>query len=232
MKRSGQRWLASVSLLMSCTQACSAPEESSAVDCRAAAIIGGSEYAEYVALASSQEHAIVRLTFADEAGTAEALCTAVIVAQGAALTALHCVPPEASTPLLHIDSDTGDAAVFSVAAERHSSLDLALLIWDVEDAALHPSHSGGYPSGESDLVQIAGYGLTEYGELGVLRFATERIVESGDDSFRVSADHRAGSCYGDSGGPALSRAATAACGSLGFSRSAHRGVLTPIGTRA
>jgi hypothetical protein len=198
-----------VTLIVSCTLSCSSPKEGSNVECRRSAIFGGTEHAEYVALASSQERAIARLSITDEASTTEALCTAVVVAPGTALTAAHCVVSSGSTLSLHLDSE-GGARVVNATAELHSSLDLALLTWPAEDdsfAAISPiSVDLDYPSDEGELVQIAGYGVTELGELGVLRFATERIVDSGAESFRVSADHRAGACDGDSGGPALSRA--------------------------
>jgi hypothetical protein len=214
MRERAPRRFACVSLLVSCTLNCSASRETAEVDCRRAAIVGGSERAEYIALASSQENAIVRLTIVDDTGAleGEGSCTAVVVAPRTALTALHCIPSEASTLSLHFRSQRGGTSVVSVAAELHSSLDLAVLTWEGKDeddplAAIRPiSVDLSYPSDEGDLVQIAGYGVTEHGELGVLRFATERIVEFSADSFRVSADHRAGACYGDSGGPALSRA--------------------------
>lgn len=187
--------------------ACSAPKESAKVECRRAAIIGGSERAEYVALAASQEGAIARLTITG-ADVPEALCTSVVVAPRTALTARHCVSAAESTLSLHFELEAG-ARVVPVATEHHPSLDLALLTWTDEDEAIDAVRAISvdleYSAEEGDLVQIGGYGVTENGELGVLRYATERIVESSEHSFRVSADHRAGACFGDSGGPALSR---------------------------
>lgn len=193
-------------LLIAATLACSAGS-SPDVQCVSAAIVGGSERAEYVALADSQEDAMARLTITGF-GVPDAWCTAVVVAPRTALTAGHCVQVNEGTYTLHFELATGARAV-SVAAEPHSSLDLALLTWTDEDAALDAVHAIPvdleYRSAEGELVQIGGYGVTERGELGALSYATERITESGEEWFRVSAEHRAGACYGDSGGPALSR---------------------------
>jgi Trypsin len=205
MKLSAQRGLVSFLLLVPCALSCAAPEVSPTLECRSAAIVGGSEHAQYVALASSQQGAIAQLTLEGDGA-----CTAVVVRARTALTARHCVPSAASTVSLRFYSGDGVTRTVSATAELHPSLDLALLTWATEDAtldALRPiSVDLNYHSGEGELVQLAGYGFTEDGQLGVLRFATERIVESADASFRVSGGHRAGACYGDSGGPALSRA--------------------------
>lgn len=183
---------------------CSAPVENSAVECRSSGIVGGSERAEFVALAGVQQAAIAQLTIAGGGS-----CTAVVIAARKALTASHCVPSPESALTLQFDSGTDVPRVVNVSAEPHSTLDLALLTWEVEDERLdwiRPiSIDLDFPSDEGDLVQMAGYGFTEDGELGLLRFATERIVESKDATFLVSGNHRSGACFGDSGGPALSR---------------------------
>jgi hypothetical protein len=56
-----------------------------------------------------------------------------------------------------------------------------------------------------DLVQIAGYGVDDEGQFGVLQFATERILRITDETITVTADGLAGACAGDSGGPLLIR---------------------------
>ena len=134
MRARAQGLLACFLVLVPYSVACSAPDESPEVECRSSAIVGGTEYAEYVALATAQEDAIVRLTIAAAADTPEALCTAVIVAPRAALTAAHCVSGTGMLSL-HVDADGGEAHAVSVAAV-HPSLDLAVLTWDFEDAAL------------------------------------------------------------------------------------------------
>jgi hypothetical protein len=190
--------------------ACARTEETPNVECRSAAIVGGSERAEYLAIARAQESAIARLSIA---GTKEgdASCSAVLVAPGVALTAAHCVPVEATALQLSFTvsgrASSADIALENVA--RHPELDLAVLGFPEDSTALsgvRPISIGlEYPSAPGALVQLGGHGLTENGLLEGLRFATERIVESSPDAFVVSADGRAGACDGDSGGPALSR---------------------------
>ena len=56
-----------------------------------------------------------------------------------------------------------------------------------------------------DVVELAGYGLTEANTAGNLRFAAEPIVAVAAASITVGGSGETGACAGDSGGPILVR---------------------------
>jgi len=66
--------------------------------------------------------------------------------------------------------------------------------------AREPSEDG---LGVGKSVTMAGIGVTENGERGVLHFVSEPIANLSDDSFIVDGEGSSGACAGDSGGPAL-----------------------------
>lgn len=138
------------------------------------------------------------------------ICSGVVVAHGVVVTAGHCVDPEAPTHLRvgYWDPERPEAQVESAAV--HPELDVAVLFVDAAALpdALDPIPLLDGQVGEAwvgDFAELAGYGGTELGELGSLRFASEAITAVEADSIEVHGRGHSGACGGDSGGPLLAR---------------------------
>jgi hypothetical protein len=191
--------------------ACSRPATPLGVECASVAVIGGTAHAEYLALHPDQELAVFQIEITDRSIASVAFCSATLVTPDVALTAAHCVPSSLASVVALFGAANGAEAI-RVPVEQtllHPTLDLAQLKF----ATAAPESLGVKPIGidfESDievsaLVQIGGLGLTEFGALGIKRFAVSRVQSLGDSVFTIAADRRAGACDGDSGGPALIR---------------------------
>ena len=79
---------------------------------------------------------------------------------------------------------------------------------DAGIAGLAPIPAGDASVGRltnGSAVEMAGYGQTENGTVGSLRFLVESITEIDDSSITVSGFGATGGCDGDSGGPLLVR---------------------------
>jgi hypothetical protein len=138
------------------------------------------------------------------------LCSGVVVAEGVVLTAAHCIDPQAPTHLRVGYWAPGSPEARVVLATVHPRLDVALLVVDALalPSALDPIPVYDEPIDEAWIghpVELAGYGFTELGELGELRFVTEPIVDVEEDAIVVHGHGRSGACGGDSGGPLLAR---------------------------
>lgn len=138
------------------------------------------------------------------------ICSGVVVAEGVALTAGHCVDPAAFGHLRvgYWDPTRPEAPVLS--AVVHPELDVAVLFID---AAALPEELDPIPLFDGrvddtwigDRVELVGYGHTELGELGSLRFAAEAIAAVGPGTIMVHGRGHSGACGGDSGSPLLAR---------------------------
>jgi len=141
-------------------------------------------------------------------------CTGTVVGPRAILTAAHCV---AATKSFRVSSGKVTATgtmVFPIGAPE-SSEDLALLVTE-EDLALTPYAIGNQIS-EDNWVTLVGYGCNDFETqmgAGVKRVGTNVVTEIGQfiqvetpwwtgrhRTGLLGPSNRAGSCYGDSGGP-------------------------------
>lgn len=190
-------------VLLGLAAACE-PSSESKPTCVRAAIVGGTERAEYLALASPQERAIVQLLL--RGGGQEAACSGVVIADGVLLTAAHCLNWEPEELMIVDGSDSLDVrSVDPTTAVLHPELDLALLKWEEAEPFAVPIPVASDPVESGSLIQSAGFGINEGGDVGLRRFAVEPVIDRDSSTFRVDAGGRAGSCDGDSGGPALVR---------------------------
>lgn len=134
------------------------------------------------------------------------LCTAIRIAPGRALTAGHCVRALAADRA-QLQFGVASVRASSCARRRgvtryeaHPSLDLALLFFEDFSAAEPPTLASSLPTLASE-VALAGYGLTEDGTVGALRWSRANVIRVTASVIEVDAAGRAGACVGDSGGP-------------------------------
>lgn len=152
------------------------------------------------------------------------VCTAVVVARDAVLTAAHCVPAGLEHRVHFRDPSSGEPVLLEVSARvlhpgydakaiegRRRSIDLALLRVGqplparFETAVLSAASA---PSGTR--VTVGGYGVTREGDgrsTGVFRFADLAVVEPYGPSrllVWMQGEAGVGACTGDSGGPVWS----------------------------
>jgi hypothetical protein len=137
----------------------------------------------------------------------ETICSGVVVAAGVVLTAKHCADAE-QLIVGYWAAGTFEAPV--EATTVHPTLDVAVLFVDssalgaeLDPIPLLDGSVDDWWIGHS--VELAGHGLTEDGELGLLRFAAEPILAIDESSIVVHGHSHSGACTGDSGGPLLAR---------------------------
>ncbi|MCB9706315.1 MAG: trypsin-like serine protease [Myxococcales bacterium] len=193
--------LASVAAAAACEPAASEGDE-----CLALRIYHGVETPSALGLGLGQRAAIVAV-YPSERAT---ICSGVIVAAGVALTAGHCVDPEAPERLRIGYWDPALPEASARAAARHPTLDVGVLFFDAAalgEGVLPIPLLDGRIDGAwiGDRVEIAGFGGTHLGEIGGLRFASEAITAVDAAHLVVDGDGRSGACGGDSGGPLLAR---------------------------
>jgi len=200
-------------VVLSALAACSAPDPESA-SCPAAVeqpLFNAAAVESYLGLSPAETRAVVRVT--NDTGPNAPVCSGAFVAKDWVVTAAHCLVIEAPEVVVSGD-DLEPPAAFQVLEERaHPSVDVALLRVDVPDtgfggAPLGLLAPGKRPIAIDDVVEIAGYGLTETNGLGELRFLAESVVAVEDQSVLVNGFGKSGACQGDSGGPLLVRNAS------------------------
>jgi hypothetical protein len=181
------------------------------------AIVDGTVDPGSVDLSSEQRASIVRVLLNSEARFD--LCTGMFIAQDWVLTARHC---QSAAGFVVLGSDS-TAPLATGAVERawsHPELDLLLLHVPRLSPAVpfEPLSLRSAPldqSWQGRSVELAGFGETDTGEVGRLRFVTEPITSVGDVSVIVDGMGRSGACLGDSGGPLLAVGADAAIEVIG-----------------
>ncbi|CAO4150743.1 hypothetical protein LPLAFNJD_LOCUS3274 [Methylorubrum aminovorans] len=184
----------------------------------AAAIVGGREGAEVPGAAS----AVMVLT------AGGGVCSGIVVAPDAVLTAGHCVAG-ASENRVHYRDETGRPVLAEVAARsihpsydgdairgRTRSIDVALLrTREPLPARFVPADLSAVMPRAGQSLTLAGYGATRGGDrrsIGRYRGATLTVIEPyGPSRILVWMQSKgAGGCQGDSGGPILEGAAVMA----------------------
>lgn len=148
------------------------------------------------------------------------ICTGTRISKHAVLTASHCVK---STGRYSITESGHTFSTYTVKAFGPGVVadpnDIALLIFDAEIATDDQIYGIGASVHSGDTLRLVGYGcnnLSTKTGAGTKRTGTN-VVESVDDYVEFStpatatgilgASNRSGSCFGDSGGPAINESA-------------------------
>lgn len=204
--RSVNLWLAlAAPLVMACSE--DAPSNATCSNRLQAPLVNASSQESYLAVDPAQLAAIVQVT--DSTDSRAPLCTGVFVTNEWLVTGAHCLLID--SPLV-ISAQSDDSSVRRV-VERiaHPSLDVALFRAS-QSASVGPRFRPIPVATASEIVvsvgsviEIAGYGLTEVGDIRELRFLAEPLVEIDERSFVVDGFGANGACLGDSGGPLLVR---------------------------
>jgi len=180
-------------------------------------LVNGVAQETYLGVSQNQSNAIVQVV--DSAQPNGALCSGTFVAPEWVVTAQHCLQITAPAVVVQGDAHASLAVLSVTSTVANPTEDVALLHVDVSssnDAAPDGGLAGVIPiSAEGtnvgplavgDVVELAGYGVTETGSVRSLRFLAESIVGLDLASITVSGFGATGACAGDSGGPLLVRA--------------------------
>ena len=215
-------------LLVSCSEGSQDGANQSGGDPRAqctltqARIFGGGTTPKLTGLGADQVRAIVSVSVTGlglPPGSAEAgLCSGVVIAPGAVLTARHCLDRDGDGMAdQEAEITVGRPDVATTRRGRadevwlHPELDVALLeaTWlEEEEDGIAPLPLNAEPLDEAwagTPVELAGYGLKENPAPATLAFVVEEVARVEPSHVVVNGMGRSGACLGDSGGPLLGR---------------------------
>jgi hypothetical protein len=198
-------WLAFLApLVVACAE--NGSDDTACANRLQAPLINASDQERYLGLDMGQLAALVTVTDGSNAGGA--LCTGIFVTNEWLVTGAHCFQIE--SPVVMGAPSEGAVALPVVERIAHPSLDVALFrVSGSTGQELQPipvATTSELAVSIGSVVELAGYGLTEAGDIRQLRFLAEPIVEIDQDSFVVDGFGANGACLGDSGGPLLVRA--------------------------
>jgi hypothetical protein len=170
------------------------------------AVWKGSAESSSLSLSLGQTYAIAAV---EDAGGG-AVCSAVVVGEGLALTAAHCMEPVAIA--------TGGAErplrALVLRSVTHPSRDVRLLVFDAATdwvdsvTPLELQRDSVDDRLRGSIVTLAGFGHDEQQRSGVRLFADEPVTAVSVTLIDVDGAGLTGACLGDSGGPLLSAQAT------------------------
>ncbi|HEY4157674.1 MAG TPA: S1 family peptidase [Polyangiaceae bacterium] len=188
------------------------PAQAECTNTSTESIVNGSDTESYLGLAPAQQRAVVRVQ--DRNQPDGALCSGVFVKSDWIATAAHCLQIE-SAQVLVAGPDATTFALPVVTALSNSDQDVALLKVDVSSVPSLPdiepitvAKPNDPPLVAGQLLEMAGYGLTESGTVRELRFLVEPSSALTATSITVDGSGASGACDGDSGGPLLARDAS------------------------
>jgi len=138
-----------------------------------------------------------------ESSTGALLCTGTVVSAGRILTAAHCRKSDGLR--LRMPSSGGEAVARAYIV--HPELDVMVIEFD----ASAPGFGVALELVSDDMsagwigrrLELAGYGTTEAGSTGELRFTEEPVSKIERSEIAVDGAGASGACLGDSGGPLL-----------------------------